>query len=153
MAFNKQIKDLREKNNYTQHELADKLFVSRQTVCRWEKGTRCPDIFTAKKLANELDSTLDELISEDEVYNEKREKMEAQSFALEGMTTISQIFMIVTFIKDNHVWRGFLAISLFSFSFVCFKRWSYRHEKPWSVCGGICVLLGIITSVNFFLSM
>ena len=48
-------------------ELADKLYVSRQTVCRWENGSRCPDLITAKKLALELDVSMDELISDEDV--------------------------------------------------------------------------------------
>ena len=49
MALNDNIKKFREEKNLTQQQLADKLYVSRQTVCRWEKGSRCPDLITAKK--------------------------------------------------------------------------------------------------------
>ena len=55
MALNDNIKKFREEKNLTQQQLADKLYVSRQTVCRWENGSRCPDLITAKKLALELD--------------------------------------------------------------------------------------------------
>ena len=54
MALNDNIKKFREEKNLTQQQLADKLYVSRQTVCRWENGSRCPDLITAKKLALEL---------------------------------------------------------------------------------------------------
>ena len=54
MALNDNIKKLREERNLTQQQLADKLYVSRQTICRWENGSRCPDLITAKKLALEL---------------------------------------------------------------------------------------------------
>ena len=60
-------KKIREEKKYTQQQLADKLYVSRQTVCRWENGSRCPDLITAKKLAMELGVTLDELISDEAV--------------------------------------------------------------------------------------
>ena len=36
MAWNENIKIQREKNSLTQQQLADRLYVSRQTVCRWE---------------------------------------------------------------------------------------------------------------------
>ena len=42
MNFGETIKRRREQLEMTQQELAQKLFVSRQTVCRWENGTRCP---------------------------------------------------------------------------------------------------------------
>ena len=65
MAFGNNIKKLREENNLTQQQLADKLYVSRQTICRWENGSRCPDLITAKKLALELKVSMDELISDE----------------------------------------------------------------------------------------
>lgn len=58
---------IQRRKNLTQQQLADKLYVSRQTVCRWENGSRCPDLITAKKLALELDVSMDELISDEDV--------------------------------------------------------------------------------------
>lgn len=67
MALSENIKKLREEKKFTQQQLADRLYVSRQTVCRWENGSRCPDLITAKQLATELNVSLDELISDEEV--------------------------------------------------------------------------------------
>ena len=67
MALNDNIKKFREEKNLTQQQLADKLYVSRQTVCRWEKVQDDPDLITAKKLALELDVSVDELISDEDV--------------------------------------------------------------------------------------
>ena len=67
MAFSNNIKKLREEQNLTQQQLADKLYVSRQTVCRWENGSRCPDLITAKKLALELSVSMDKLLSDEDV--------------------------------------------------------------------------------------
>ena len=67
MALGDNIKKLREEHLLTQQQLADKLYVSRQTVCRWENGSRCPDLIMAKRLAVELDISLDELISDEDL--------------------------------------------------------------------------------------
>ena len=67
MALGDNIKRLREEHLLTQQQLADKLYVSRQTVCRWENGSRCPDLIMAKRLAVELDVSLDELISDEDL--------------------------------------------------------------------------------------
>ena len=67
MSFGESLKKKREENHYTQQQLADKLYVSRQTVCRWENGSRCPDLIMAKRLAMELGVGLDELISDEDV--------------------------------------------------------------------------------------
>lgn len=65
MVFGNNIKKLREEKNLTQQQLAEKLYVSRQTICRWENGSRCPDLITAKKLALELKVSMDEQISDE----------------------------------------------------------------------------------------
>jgi transcriptional regulator with XRE-family HTH domain len=67
MNFGETIKNRREQLEMTQQELAQKLFVSRQTVCRWENGTRCPDLIMAKKIAITLGISLDDLIPGQEV--------------------------------------------------------------------------------------
>lgn len=67
MALSDNIKKLREEQNLTQQQLADKLYVSRQTVCRWENGSRCPDLITAKKLVLVLNVSMDDLISDEDV--------------------------------------------------------------------------------------
>lgn len=67
MALNDNIKRLREEKDLTQQQLADKMYVSRQTICRWENGSRCPDLITAKRLALELEVSMDELISDEDV--------------------------------------------------------------------------------------
>ena len=62
MRLGESIKSKREALGLTQQELAEKLFVSRQTVSRWESGTRCPDLIMSKKIALTLGISLDELI-------------------------------------------------------------------------------------------
>lgn len=51
MEFQKTILDIRKKNNLTQEELADKLFVTRQAVSRWETGDTIPTIDTLQNIA------------------------------------------------------------------------------------------------------
>lgn len=67
MALSDNIKKLREEKNLTQQQLADQLYVSRQTICRWENGSRCPDLIMAKKLALELGVSMDELVSDEDM--------------------------------------------------------------------------------------
>ena len=67
MALNDNIKKLREEKNLTQQQLADQLYVSRQTICRWENVSRCPDLIMAKKLALELGVSMDELVSDEDM--------------------------------------------------------------------------------------
>lgn len=67
--FGENIRKAREEKGITQQTLADKLYVSRQAVSRWENGSRYPDLLTAKSLAVALDSTLDKLLDNDDMRN------------------------------------------------------------------------------------
>lgn len=63
MEFGEKVKQIREEHGMTQQTLAEKLYVTRQAVSRWECGARHPDLLTAKKIARILDVSLDELLS------------------------------------------------------------------------------------------
>ena len=67
ISFGEQIKQLREEKGMTQQSLAEKLYVTRQAVSRWECGARYPDLLTAKKIAQVLDVSVDELLSGEEL--------------------------------------------------------------------------------------
>lgn len=85
--FGENLKKIREERGLTQQTLADHLFVTRQAVSRWEGGSRYPDLMTAKKIAQYLDSSLDELVSDRDVvlYAEKNAILE--SFIPKGIQT------------------------------------------------------------------
>lgn len=57
------IKELREKNNMTQAELADKLCVSDKTVSKWETAKGYPDISLLEPIAKVFGISICELIS------------------------------------------------------------------------------------------
>lgn len=64
--FGEQLKKAREKCGYTQQTLSEKVYVARQTVSRWENGSRYPDLMTLKKLSSVLGVSADELLSEED---------------------------------------------------------------------------------------
>lgn len=66
--FGENIRKAREDIGITQQTLADKLYVTRQAVSRWENGSRYPDLLTAKRLSQALDKKLDELLSNDDLH-------------------------------------------------------------------------------------
>lgn len=63
------IREQREKNNMTQLELAEKLFISDKTVSKWETGKGLPDISMLEELAKALRVSVIELLSGEYVTN------------------------------------------------------------------------------------
>ena len=62
--LNENIKRIRKSKGLSQEELAIKLNVVRQTVSKWENGLSVPDSGMLIILANELDTTVSELLGE-----------------------------------------------------------------------------------------
>lgn len=56
------ILDLRTKKGLSQEELADKVFVTRQAVSRWENGETIPNIETLKLLSKFFDVSINTLL-------------------------------------------------------------------------------------------
>ena len=64
MLFNEKLKKLRKEMKLTQEELAEKLNVSRQAITKWESGEGIPDIENLKSISIFFNTTIDELIKE-----------------------------------------------------------------------------------------
>lgn len=71
----KNIKDLRQARNMTQEELAEKLFVTRQTVSNYETGKSRPDIDMLLKIAEVLDTDIHSVLYGPPAPMEKRRKI------------------------------------------------------------------------------
>lgn len=65
MTIGEILKEKREQRGYTQKEVAQKLYVSRQTISNWEIGKTYPDIEKLLNLSDFYGVSLDELIKED----------------------------------------------------------------------------------------
>lgn len=135
MTFGEAIKAKREQLGLTQQELAAKLFVSRQTVCRWENGTRCPDLIMSKKIALVLGISLDELIPGEALQDYVPEKEPALDIScVKVMLTGLLLVLIGTFLIaadidniDPAVICFFLGIAVFVMGL--FIPWSGK-DKP-----------------------
>lgn len=65
MELNNQIKKYRTAMNLSQEELAEKVYVTRQTVSNWETGKNYPDIHSLLLLSTLFEISLDQLIKGD----------------------------------------------------------------------------------------
>jgi transcriptional regulator with XRE-family HTH domain len=89
MEFHEKLQQLRKKKNLTQEELAEHLYVSRTAVSKWESGRGFPNIESLKAIAKFFGTSLDELLSGEEILNvaesdhkEKRKKIRDLAFGL-----------------------------------------------------------------------
>ncbi|MDE7107479.1 MAG: helix-turn-helix domain-containing protein, partial [Clostridiales bacterium] len=67
MEFKDRLKQYRQDNNLTQDELAEKLFISRQAVSKYETGRGYPAIDVMTELSRLMGISIDELISKEEL--------------------------------------------------------------------------------------
>ena len=81
MNLHHQIKSYRTSLNLTQDGLADKIFVSRQTISNWENEKSYPDIHSLILLSEVFDVSLDQLVKGDlEIMKEVVHSVEIEKF-------------------------------------------------------------------------
>jgi len=71
MIFGEKLKTERKKKEWSQEELAAKLFVSRQSVSKWENGQNYPSIEVIINISDLFGVTIDELLRSDEELTKK----------------------------------------------------------------------------------
>lgn len=69
MEFNEKLQKLRTNEGLTQEELAEKLYVSRTAVSKWESGRGYPSIDSLKGIAKYFHVTIDELVCGEEMVS------------------------------------------------------------------------------------
>lgn len=65
MEFCEKLQELRKRSGLTQEELAERLYVSRTAISKWESGRGYPSIDSLKAIAKHFSVSLDELLSND----------------------------------------------------------------------------------------
>ncbi len=70
MDFAERLKELRNKKNLSQQQLADLVFVDRSSVARWESGARMPDAIMVARLSKCLDVDVADLLNESDEEKE-----------------------------------------------------------------------------------
>ena len=106
VEFGEKVKRAREEKGMTQQSLSEQLYVTRQAVSRWECGARYPDLLNAKKLADILEVSLDELLSGEEMkkYVERNPIVESPAIgriqsALYGFAGAAYLLMSIFVIR------------------------------------------------------
>ncbi len=130
MEIGAQIRRYRNSLGLTQDELADKIYVTRQTISNWETGKSYPDIHSLLRLGDLFNISLDQLIKGDvEIMKREIDKDEAARFNRLGkifaalfIACIALFVPLVAFLKvwGVVIWAVLYVVTLFL---------SYRVEK------------------------
>lgn len=92
MNLSKQIKKHRERLSLSQEGLAEKLYVSRQTISNWENEKSYPDVHNLLLLSVLFDVSLDELVKGD--VEQMKETIEKT--AMDHYTKIMLVFTLLS---------------------------------------------------------
>ena len=118
------LKELREKANMTQQQLADLLHVSKYTVSKWEQGISQPKMDIEMMIANIFCVSLDYL-NGGSAFS-RFEKVMSQEFS-EGVTFMNIFDHIINL---PEAYRSFVKLQLESLDALARERGTGRKQKP-----------------------
>ena len=130
MEFHSQIKKYRTIMNLSQEELAEKVYVTRQTISNWENNKNYPDIHSLLLLSSLFNISLDQLIKGDiNIMREEINKAELQKFNRYGsIFTLLMVLSIVSAVPLA-VFLGYYGLMITGILFVITMYFAIKIEK------------------------
>ncbi|MDR2976475.1 MAG: helix-turn-helix domain-containing protein [Streptococcaceae bacterium] len=110
MEISKQIKKCRGRIGLSQEQLAEKIYVTRQTVSNWETEKSYPDIHSLLAMSLLFDISLDELVKGDlEMMQKEIKKVDTKGFDRKAVMLFVAMFLVLAvlplyFLIDNWLW-------------------------------------------------
>ena len=130
MELGKRLKEYRIKAQMTQDELADKLYVSRQTISSWENDKSYPDIHSLLMMSNLFDVSLDILIKGDiEIMKEKVEETKIKSFQRDSNIFAILVILCIVSLLPIYKWLGILGLIFWVMMAGAMIYYAYKVEK------------------------
>lgn len=130
MELGKQIKKYRVEANLSQEELADKVYVSRQTISNWENDKSYPDIKSLVLMSETFRVSLEKLIKGD--LERMKKEIDAQEYArFQKDSAVLAVFFIVLLIAPIPLaeWLGWLGLAVYLCFFGIGMYFALRVEK------------------------
>ena len=130
MDINRQIKRYRTEMKLSQDELAEKVYVTRQTVSNWENGHSYPDIHSLLLLSGVFGISLDILIKGD--LEEMKEQIKSEDIQkLKKDSRILSVLLVAMILLPVPLARffGLLGIGLYLVLGAVGICWALRIEK------------------------
>ena len=130
MELNAQIKKYRTELKMSQEELAEKVYVTRQTVSNWENEKRYQDIHSLLLLSSVFNVSLDQLIKGDiETMKEIIEEREIKKFSYYANIFAIHLLVMILSAVPLFKWLKIYAILPFGLIFAITMFWATKIEK------------------------
>ena len=130
MELGKRLKEYRNRLGITQDDLAEKLYVSRQTVSAWENDKTYPDIHSLLMLGDLFDVSLDTLVKGDiEIMKEKINRTDVRSFRRDSTIFAILLFICILSVVPLFKWVGIPGMIIWGVLFAITMYFCIRVEK------------------------
>ena len=130
MELGNQIKKYRSELQLSQDQLAEHIYVSRQTISNWENEKSYPDVNSLVLLSEVFKTSIDNLIKGDiENMKKKFNEQEIKKFNYYG--NIFTVHLVITLLSAVPLffWLERLAFIPFGILFVITMYWALKVEK------------------------
>lgn len=125
MKLGDKLRRFRKENNYTQQQIAEKLYVTAQAVSKWENNKSAPDISTLVQISDLYNVSLDDLIKADKQFQDR--------LSIKNPRLKVIISLVLAFIS---------VITLFTSLLIKGNYFLYQHSiGGWLVVGCIYLLI------------
>ena len=132
MKFSEKLKKLRRDNNLTQDELAAKIFVTRTAISKWETDLGYPSLESLKLLSKTFGTTLDDLISDEDIENRKvlDEKISRKFFWIALACIVCAVAFVIAYsiTKIKYLFIPEAIFVLLYLVFAVFSKPRYKRE-------------------------
>ena len=130
MELNEQIKKYRTEMNLSQEELAEKIYVTRQSVSNWENGKTYPDIHSLLLLSSLFGISLDQLVKGD-IEIMKKEIKEAEIIKMKRYGRTYALMLITTAVSAVPLimWLGVWAFIPWGIIWAISMYFAFKVEK------------------------
>ena len=130
MELGKRLKEYRARAGMTQDELAEKLFVSRQTISSWENDKSYPDIHSLLMLGDVFGVSLDTLVKGDvEIMKEKIDGETIRSFKRDSNIFAVLLVAVAVSLIPLSRWAGIWGIGAWVLLFAAAMFYAVKLEK------------------------
>lgn len=130
MEVHAQIKKYRQEMKLSQEGLADKVFVTRQTISNWETAKSYPDIQSLLLLSTIFQISLDQLVKGDvEIMKEEIKKTEIDKLNKYGTILTVLMTLVVLSVVPLFMWLSYYAIIPFGILFSAYIFVALKAEK------------------------